>query len=93
MAITKGLPPKKKGKNKRPQQPETADEYLAQGVEYEEAAEKWRAGDAVKAMRFYERALQNYDTALERFPQSFDLAYNKYVLISNSCVIFARFAI
>ncbi|PGH09356.1 hypothetical protein GX51_00799 [Blastomyces parvus] len=59
------------------QEPETADEYLAAGVELEEAGEKWRAGDAVKSMRFFMRAIEMYDTGLRRFPNSFDLAYNK----------------
>ncbi|EEQ86481.1 uncharacterized protein BDCG_01601 [Blastomyces dermatitidis ER-3] len=58
-------------------EPESADEYLATGVELEEAGEKWRAGDAVKSMRFFMRAIEMYDTGLRRFPNSFDLAYNK----------------
>ncbi|KAK2794779.1 hypothetical protein FQN52_007549 [Onygenales sp. PD_12] len=65
---------KKKAKNP---DPETADEYLAAGVDLEEAGEKWRAGDAVKSMRFFMRAIEAYDTGLRRFPHSFDLAYNK----------------
>ena len=44
------LPPKKK--KKAPQAPETADEYLAAGVDEEEGGEKWRAGDIVKSSRF-----------------------------------------
>lgn len=68
----------RKSKSKQNQQPTNADEYLAQGVEHEEAAEKWRAGDAIKSMRFYERALNIYNEALSLFPTSFDLAYNKY---------------
>ncbi|OJD23411.1 hypothetical protein ACJ73_05236 [Blastomyces percursus] len=47
------------------------------GVELEEAGEKWRAGDAIKSMRFFMRAIEMYDTGLRRFPNSFDLAYNK----------------
>ncbi|KAL1999550.1 hypothetical protein VTN02DRAFT_4361 [Thermoascus thermophilus] len=67
-----------KGKKKAKQQePETADEFLAAGVEQEEGGEKWRAGDAAKAMRFFMRAIDIYDTGLRRFPASFDLAYNK----------------
>ncbi|KKZ63465.1 hypothetical protein EMCG_02196 [[Emmonsia] crescens] len=65
---------KKKARNT---EPETADEYLAAGVELEEAGEKWRAGDAVKSMRFFMRAIETYDTGLQKFPNSFDLAYNK----------------
>lgn len=50
------------------------------GVELEEAGEKWRAGDAAKAMRFFMRAIANYDEGLRKHPAAFDLAYNKYVL-------------
>ncbi|OAX80616.1 hypothetical protein ACJ72_05048 [Emergomyces africanus] len=68
---------KAKKKAKRNTEPETSDEYLAAGVELEEAGEKWRAGDAVKSMRFFMRAIETYDTGLRKFPNSFDLAYNK----------------
>jgi hypothetical protein len=47
------------------------------GVELEEAGEKWRAGDAAKSMRFFMRAIANYDDGLTRHPDAFDLAYNK----------------
>ncbi|KAI9839116.1 MAG: hypothetical protein M1819_003109 [Sarea resinae] len=67
---------KKKTKQKN-QGPETADEFLEVGVQFEEAAEKWRAGDAAKSVRFFLRAIENYDTALKQFPDSFDMAYNK----------------
>ncbi|KAL9061477.1 MAG: hypothetical protein Q9162_000008 [Coniocarpon cinnabarinum] len=76
MASRTRLPPPKKKKH-RILQPDTADEYLAVGVGHEEAAEKWRAGDAVKGLRFYDRALQNYDQALALWPENFDVAYNK----------------
>ncbi|KAK2873227.1 hypothetical protein FQN49_002514, partial [Arthroderma sp. PD_2] len=67
-----------KAKKKRKQvAPESADEFLAEGVDLEEAGEKWRAGDPVKSMRFFMRAIEMYDTGLHRFPTSFDLAYNK----------------
>jgi hypothetical protein len=49
------------------------------GVELEEAGEKWRAGDAAKSMRFFMRAITNYDEGLQKHPGTFDLAYNKYV--------------
>ncbi|KAJ5577744.1 uncharacterized protein N7459_006708 [Penicillium hispanicum] len=62
---------------KTSQAPVTADDFLAAGVELEEAGEKWRAGDAVKAMRFFQRAIFNYDDGLSKHPTSFDLAYNK----------------
>ncbi|KAJ5833182.1 hypothetical protein N7474_001493 [Penicillium riverlandense] len=67
-----------KGKKKAAKQtPVTADEFLAAGVELEEAGEKWRAGDAAKSMRFFMRAIANYDDGLQRHPGAFDLAYNK----------------
>lgn len=47
------------------------------GVELEEAGEKWRAGDAAKSMRFFVRAITNYDEGLQKHPGTFDLAYNK----------------
>ena len=72
---------------------ETADDFLAgkhrspklftfltlllAGVEHEEAAGKWRAGDAIKSLRFFSRAVEVYDQGLQKFPQSLDLAYNK----------------
>ncbi|KAH7409413.1 hypothetical protein BKA64DRAFT_664886 [Cadophora sp. MPI-SDFR-AT-0126] len=66
-----------KYKADRHQAPETADEYLAAGVDFEEAGEKWRGGDAAKSTRFFVRAIDCYDEALKKFPDSFDLAYNK----------------
>ncbi|KAL1992469.1 hypothetical protein VTN49DRAFT_4501 [Thermomyces lanuginosus] len=66
---------KKKGRQQA--EPQTADEFLAAGVEQEEGGEKWRAGDPVKAMRFFMRAIEIYDNGLSKFPNSFDLAYNK----------------
>ncbi|CAG7944178.1 unnamed protein product [Penicillium salamii] len=50
---------------------------LVSGVELEEAGEKWRAGDAAKSMRFFMRAITNYDEGLQKHPGTFDLAYNK----------------
>ncbi|KAJ8065359.1 hypothetical protein OCU04_006047 [Sclerotinia nivalis] len=67
---------KKKSKH-APQIPATADEYLAAGVDFEEAGEKWRGGDAAKSARFFVRAIDNYEEALKKFPNSFDLAYNR----------------
>lgn len=54
------------------------------GVDLEEAGEKWRAGDAAKAARFFIRATETYEAGLRRFPQSFDLAYNKYLIERDS---------
>ncbi|OJJ95541.1 hypothetical protein ASPACDRAFT_1860217 [Aspergillus aculeatus ATCC 16872] len=67
-----------KAKKKAAQRaPETSDEYLALGVEQEEAGEKWRAGDAAKSLRFFMRAINTYDEGLIKHPGAFDLAYNK----------------
>ncbi|KAK4692203.1 hypothetical protein P7C71_g4956, partial [Lecanoromycetidae sp. Uapishka_2] len=66
----------KVGKKGKPEGPTTANEYLAAGVDFEEAGEKWRAGDAAKSMRFFIRAIETYGAGLQTFPQSFDLAYN-----------------
>ncbi|KAJ5145739.1 Tetratricopeptide-like helical [Penicillium bovifimosum] len=68
---------KTKKKSAAKQAPVTADEFLAAGVELEEAGEKWRAGDAAKSMRFFMRAITNYDEGLQKHPGAFDLAYNK----------------
>ena len=66
---------------------ETADDFLAAADDYEEAGGKWRAGDGVKSMRFFQRALETYHNGLQKFPQSLDLAYNKarlfYDMYSN----------
>ncbi|KAL4886346.1 hypothetical protein BJY04DRAFT_100847 [Aspergillus karnatakaensis] len=66
-----------KSKKKTVQAPRTADEFLAVGVEQEEAGEKWRAGDAAKSLRFFMRAITTYDEGLQKHPNAFDLAYNK----------------
>ncbi|KFY43409.1 hypothetical protein V494_02008 [Pseudogymnoascus sp. VKM F-4513 (FW-928)] len=68
---------KKKVSKHAPQVPETADEFLAAGVDHEEAGEKWRGGDAAKSTRFFVRAIDTYEAGLAKFPDSFDLAYNK----------------
>ncbi|KAI1860246.1 hypothetical protein JX265_005839 [Neoarthrinium moseri] len=66
-----------KGKQKAEPKLETADDFLAAGVDHEEAAGKHRAGDAAKSMRFFQRAGTAYDQGLALYPQNFDLAYNK----------------
>ncbi|RMZ72274.1 tetratricopeptide-like helical [Pyrenophora seminiperda CCB06] len=70
------LKPKQKGKAKV-QEPQTENDFLDAADEFEQAAGKWRAGDAVKAARFFNRAIEAYNEGLKRYPQSFDLAYNK----------------
>lgn len=54
------------------------------GVDFEEAAGKWRAGDAAKSMRFFSKALEMYEEGLRKFPTSLDLAYNKLVSSDNA---------
>ena len=70
------LKPKPKGKMK-PQEPQTENDFLEAADEHEQAAGKWRAGDAAKAARFFNRAIDAYNEGLKRHPRSFDLAYNK----------------
>lgn len=72
------LTPKPKGKQ-RPQEPQSENDFLSAADDLEQAAGKWRAGDAAKATRFFNRAIDTYNEGLKRYPQSFDLAYNKYV--------------
>ncbi|KAK6951497.1 hypothetical protein Daesc_008032 [Daldinia eschscholtzii] len=77
MAKLKSFTKQAKTKSKKEQKLESADDFQAAGVEFEEAAGKWRAGDAAKSMRFFRRAIDVYDQGLRKFPQSIDLAYNK----------------
>ena len=51
--------------------------FRAAGVDFEEAGEKWRAGDAAKSLRFFIRAIEVYEKGLRIFPRSFDIAYNR----------------
>ncbi|KAI1098480.1 hypothetical protein F4804DRAFT_346311 [Jackrogersella minutella] len=67
--------PKVRPKNEK--KLDKADEFQSAGVDFEDAAGKHRAGDAVKSMRFFQRAVDVYDQGLQKFPQNFDLAYNK----------------
>jgi hypothetical protein len=70
------LKPKPKTKAKV-QESQSENDFLEAADEFEQAAGKWRAGDAAKATRFFNRAIDMYNDGLKRFPQSFDLAYNK----------------
>ncbi|KAK8103163.1 hypothetical protein PG984_016309 [Apiospora sp. TS-2023a] len=56
---------------------ETASDFEDAANEHEEAAGKWRAGDAAKSMRFFQRAIDTYDQGVKAFPKDLDLAYNK----------------
>lgn len=77
MAKPKSFTKHAKAKSKKEPKLDTADDFQAAGVDFEEAAGKWRAGDAAKSMRFFQRAVDIYDQGLQKFPQSVDLAYNK----------------
>lgn len=68
----------------------TAEFAASVGVSYEEAGEKWRAGDALKSINFFLRAIETYRDGLEHFPMSFDLAYNRYVLNTSNCARVAQ---
>lgn len=46
-------------------------------MDFEEAAGKWRAGDAAKSLRFFAKAVEVYNQGLQKYPDSLDLAYNK----------------
>ncbi|KAA8892738.1 hypothetical protein FN846DRAFT_982211 [Sphaerosporella brunnea] len=57
--------------------PETADDFLDAGIEYEESGDRWKPGDKQKALRFYNRAIEAYQSAIRLNPRSFDATYNK----------------
>ncbi|KAK9472034.1 uncharacterized protein V1510DRAFT_161435 [Dipodascopsis tothii] len=57
--------------------PTTEDEILFVGSTEEDHGDRWANSDPAKAERFYLRALEYYRMCLERFPGSFDAAYNK----------------
>lgn len=64
----------------------THADWVSAGVDFEEAAGKWRAGDGPKSMRFFSRAVDVYDQGLRKYPASLDLAYNKSVAQSHLVV-------
>lgn len=72
--------PPKKSKNK-PVDPETADDFQEAADREEDTGSKWRAGDSAKSGRAFVRALDVYDKGLQKYPQNFDLAYNKARLL------------
>ncbi|RPB04918.1 hypothetical protein L873DRAFT_1840353 [Choiromyces venosus 120613-1] len=81
------FPPIRSNKRKK-KLPETSEEFLDVGIELEESGDRWRAGDKIKAGRFYYKAIESYEAALQRNPKSFDAAYNRarlfYQLAQNS---------
>ena len=68
---------KKHARDARSSVPETADEYQEAADREEDAGGKHRAGDPAKSGRAFLRALEIYDRGLTKFPNDFDLAYNK----------------
>ncbi|KAK5088540.1 hypothetical protein LTS08_001054 [Lithohypha guttulata] len=66
-----------RGKKRTEQILNDADDYLAAAVDDEDAMGKHRGGDALKSIRFGRKALELYSQGLKKYPQSFDLAYNK----------------
>ncbi|CUS07040.1 unnamed protein product [Tuber aestivum] len=70
------LPPIRSNKRKK-KLPETSEEFLDAGIELEESGDRWRAGDKVKAGRFYIKAIESYEAALQRNQWSFDATYNR----------------
>ncbi|KAE9969347.1 hypothetical protein EG328_006937 [Venturia inaequalis] len=78
MGRPRGKPKKTSGENSRP---ESENDYLEQADAFESSGSKWKAGDAEKALRFYQKAVTAYIEGLSRYPRSFDLAYNKALLL------------
>ncbi|KAF2656688.1 hypothetical protein K491DRAFT_596444 [Lophiostoma macrostomum CBS 122681] len=86
------MPPKRKdllkagSKSKsKAQDPQSENDFLEAADEFELSAGKWRAGDLAKAIRFFNRGIDMYNAGLQRYPNSFDLAYNKANLEYNMC--------
>lgn len=77
--------PKKKGGSSKTLEPESEIDFLEAADEQEKGGGKWKAGDAVKATRFFMRAIDAYNAGLQRYPNSFDLAYNKAHLQYELC--------
>ncbi|KAI5847595.1 hypothetical protein BZA05DRAFT_475813 [Tricharina praecox] len=70
------MPPKKyHTHSKRRQVPTTSAEFFSAAIEYEEAGDRWSAGDAKKALRFWVRAAEAYESSLN-LALDFDAAYN-----------------
>ncbi|KAF2738419.1 hypothetical protein EJ04DRAFT_509582 [Polyplosphaeria fusca] len=76
------LKPNPKAKAKATE-PQTENDFLEAADEMEQSAGKWRAGDPAKAVRFFNRAIDAYNAGLSKYPNSFDLAYNKANLEYN----------
>ena len=58
-------------------QPQTADEFLDQGAIDEESGDRWLGSDLAKALRFYQKAYNQYLMAIKLSPNStLDSYYN-----------------
>lgn len=63
-------------KKESKKQPETADEYLSQGIDDEESGDRWYSSDLLKSLRFFERAYEGYTKALQLDDSLLDGYYN-----------------
>lgn len=57
-------------------EPQTADEFYDDGVEFEESGDRWFTSDISKGIRFYYRAHNSYKQALKMSPIMADALYN-----------------
>jgi len=62
-------------RSKRRQIPTTPSDFFDAAIEYEEAGDRWSTGDGEKALRFWQRAADAYQTSLN-LAEGFDAAYN-----------------
>ncbi|KAF8446539.1 hypothetical protein BGX38DRAFT_1271133 [Terfezia claveryi] len=61
----------------RKKEPQTADEFIGFGTDFEESGDRWRNQDNPKSSRFYMKAIAAYEAALRLAPNSLDAAYNR----------------
>lgn len=57
-------------------EPQTADDFYDEGVEFEESGDRWFTSDISKGIRFYYRAHNSYKQALKINPIMADALYN-----------------
>ncbi|KAF8420442.1 hypothetical protein EV426DRAFT_612325 [Tirmania nivea] len=57
--------------------PQTTDEFIELGTDFEESGDRWRNQDDPKSSRFYMKAIAAYEAALRLTPNSLDAAYNR----------------
>ncbi|KAI8374124.1 uncharacterized protein BYT42DRAFT_646166 [Radiomyces spectabilis] len=70
----KRAPKKSKPSNEKHKEPKTFEEFMEEGVEYEDKGERYATGD--RAQRNYERALEMYSKAHVLNPNDSDCLYN-----------------